>query len=418
MMSLFREDLLLTDKIFEFWTLKPQEGFMTYTDFWHKHFDGYKVDSLQRIRADTAKTINLNELITMMKSKDRAVYEENKWMFDGHARFLDGQKIENNKVGFLSYPRSGNSFLRKTLESTVGIPTGGCISLHTSTSLQIMGLKGEYITDDTTWIVKSHHPYKMPFSLDFNVNKVVIIVRNPLDVIISYACLANTMNHSTKPKFNFHEEYAEWWNDWVRLNAESMKRFFNMIFEEVRTKKYDVHFCRYEDLVNKKQEELEGIMKFLMEIEDIEGTNCQQRCKEVAEAGLAASQSYQLKKTTGKFNASEHMYTEEQKKYLHEQLAEFNHYFGYTQAPEGVESYSQFFTYPEDVKVESKYNEFRIANQKSQDHMFAEDRKVKNYVMNHDSNTFDMMDGFLERLTEPTLTHAEKELKIGNFKEE
>lgn len=75
MMSLFREDLLLTDKIFEFWTLSPKEGFMTYTDFWHKHFDGYKVDSLQRIRADTAKTINLNELVNMMKSKDRAVYD-------------------------------------------------------------------------------------------------------------------------------------------------------------------------------------------------------------------------------------------------------------------------------------------------------------------------------------------------------
>mmetsp|Transcript_30026 Transcript_30026/g.21783 ORF Transcript_30026/g.21783 Transcript_30026/m.21783 type:complete len:211 (+) Transcript_30026:468-1100(+) len=210
----------------------------------------------------------------MMRSKDRTLYEESKWQFDGHARFLDGEKINGNKVGFLSYPRSGNSFLRKTLESTVGIPTGGVISLHTSTSLQIMGLKGEYITDDTTWIVKSHHPYKMPLSLTCDVNKVLVIVRNPMDVIISYACFANTMNHSTKPKFSFFEEYPEWWNDWVSLNAKVMKRFFNMIFEEVKNKKYDVHFLRYEDLVNQKQERLEGAMKFLMEIDDVEGTNC------------------------------------------------------------------------------------------------------------------------------------------------
>jgi len=55
--------------------------------------------------------------------------------------------------------------------------------------------------------------------------------------------------------------------------------------------------------------ELEGIMKFVLGISDLEGTICQLRCKKVAEAGLAASQSYSLKSTTGKFNANEHMYT-------------------------------------------------------------------------------------------------------------
>lgn len=50
-------------------------------------------------------------------------------------------------------------------------------------------------------------------------------------------------------------------------------------------------------------------------------------------------------------------------------------------------------------------------------HLFSENRVVRKYTMNHESNTFDMMDGFLERLTEPTLTHAAKEMKIGEFAE-
>jgi len=37
----------------------------------------------------------------------------------------------------------------------------------------------------------------------------------------------------------------------------------------------------------------------MLEVDDIEGTNAQQRCKEIVEMGNAASSSYALKKTTG-----------------------------------------------------------------------------------------------------------------------
>jgi len=47
----------------------------------------------------------------------------------------------------------------------------------------------------------------------------------------------------------------------------------------------------------------------------------------------------------------------------------------------------------------------------------SSDRQIKTYPMNHDNNTFDMMEGFLERLVEPTMVHAQKELKIGPYAE-
>jgi len=78
-------------------------------------------------------------------------------------------------------------------------------------------MKGEFITDDTTWIVKTHHPGFMLYSVPFTVNKVLYIVRNPYDSFISYASLVLTMNHSVKPKFVLHEEYPEWWNDFITV---------------------------------------------------------------------------------------------------------------------------------------------------------------------------------------------------------
>lgn len=48
----------------------------------------------------------------------------------------------------------------------------------------------------------------------------------------------------------------------------------------------------------------------------------------------------------------------------------------------------------------------------------SNERVVKTYSMNNDNNTFDMMEGFLERVIEPTIIHAQKELKIGPYTEE
>lgn len=53
------------------------------------------------------------------------------------------------------------------------------------------------------------------------------------------------------------------------------------------------------------------------------------------------------------------MYTEAQKKLIMEELEDFNHYFGYTTAPEGTESYSEFYDYPEASEDQkARYNLF------------------------------------------------------------
>jgi len=93
----------------------------------------------------------------MMRSKDATVYNNSKWIFDGEFRFLDMEPV-THKIAFLSFPRSGNSLMRRALEQSTGICTGSAGSLHTGTYLQLNGLKGQHICDDRVWVTKAHHP--------------------------------------------------------------------------------------------------------------------------------------------------------------------------------------------------------------------------------------------------------------------
>jgi len=120
---------------------------------------------------------------------------------DGPTFFLDGQPNETNKIGLFSYPRSGNSFTRKLVESVTGIASGAVYTLNTDTDLQMLGFKGEEIVDDTTWMAKCHHPFFLPGSLSYKMNKTILVVRNPYDVIISFALLCLSLSHSLKPEF-------------------------------------------------------------------------------------------------------------------------------------------------------------------------------------------------------------------------
>lgn len=146
-------------------------------------------------------------------------------MFDGDFKFLDGAALPT-KIAFNTYPRSGNSFLRKYLEQMTGISTGATVSLHTSTSLQIQGLKGEFITDDRTWIIKAHHPMQIPLASKFNSDKIVCCIRNPLDVFVSFASLGNTLSHSGQPEYSYDKDYPEWWDFWVKMQAEQHAKYF------------------------------------------------------------------------------------------------------------------------------------------------------------------------------------------------
>lgn len=92
------------------------EGFLTYSERFRKLFgEGYASARDGSIVVSSAKTINLRKLNEMLKSKDKGLFADSKWIWDGDFKFLDGEKV-SSKIAFNTFPRSGNSFLRRLLE--------------------------------------------------------------------------------------------------------------------------------------------------------------------------------------------------------------------------------------------------------------------------------------------------------------
>lgn len=229
-----------------------------------------------------------------------------------------------------------------------------------------MGLKGEYIVDDRVWVVKAHHPALLPMALKFGSSKVLCCIRNPLDIFPSFASLANTMSHSEQPEFKYHKDFPVWWDWWVKTQAECHARYFKTMIDDcTKNGKNPIYIVRYEDLVNDSKAEMEGVMKFLLDVDTLEGTNCMRRLEQMAAMGSKAGTSYKLKSTTGKFNVNAPMYTDAQMEFIKETNAEFLYLFGYSNHP-NEENRTAFFNFdshkPEHVE---KYYGFRKINEDS-----------------------------------------------------
>jgi len=203
-------------------------------------------------------------------------------MFDPkHFRFLDGAPNKSQKVGFCSFPRSGNTFLRKYVELLTGIQTGADNTLHVNVALQMQGMKGEDIVDDTVWVVKSHSPWIMPEAPVFNANKLIVIVRNPLDTNLSWLHLVAMNNHAVKSPFNYETEYPQYFDWWIKDCCTHINNWMMQLMKDAKHRDCPILFIRFEDLVMKPEPELHNLMKFMLGTSDLTGTNAMRRIKEV-----------------------------------------------------------------------------------------------------------------------------------------
>ena len=87
--------------------------------------------------------------------------------------------------------------------------------MHSNVQLQLLGLKGEYVVDDTVWIVKTHFPWVMAEQPEFSTSKIICVVRNPLQSVYSWLEFLSTQKHDGKFKFNISEDYPKMWDWWV-----------------------------------------------------------------------------------------------------------------------------------------------------------------------------------------------------------
>ena len=113
-----------------------KEGFEKFSERFQRIYQGYFLDNEMHVRASPGtKVVNLNDLVGLLKSKDRHLWEQAAWVWKNELKFLDGSANNSNKIAFASFPRSGNTFLRKYMELLSGIQTGADNTLHINVAL-------------------------------------------------------------------------------------------------------------------------------------------------------------------------------------------------------------------------------------------------------------------------------------------
>lgn len=71
-----------------------------------------------------------------------------------------------------------------------------------------------------------------------------------------------------------------------------MTLWYKQLLNDAKMKSLPVLFTRFEDLVTNPEAELTNIMKFLLNVTDITGTNAERRVKEVIAQGKDATVLY------------------------------------------------------------------------------------------------------------------------------
>ena len=200
---------------------------------------GYVLDELDRVRpGPECRTVDFGELTSILLSDDPGLLEKNKWIFEdlSDAKFLDvkaEKTVENtgNMVSYSSYPRMGNSFLRKYLQNITGIATGSDMNLMFNVDLQMADFKGEEITDASVWIKKSHDPKWNKGNKRHKAHKVVCCVRNPYDVAVSIMHFFPSLNQGGQIEQDFQKDIPQVWDKLLRETALGIQRYHTRLIE-------------------------------------------------------------------------------------------------------------------------------------------------------------------------------------------
>ena len=167
-----------------------------------------------------ANVIDLNFLKTLLLSQnDDENYRKLKKLTENDkCSFLDPSIDQTGqRIAFQSFPRSGNTFLRRYIERITGVYTGADMCIDHTFHEAMMGLLGQNIVGDSNrvWITKTHKPQDIPNSKSFSASRMIVIARNPIDVFPSFAGLINLNSHSLEPEQQYHVDFPKFWDGWV-----------------------------------------------------------------------------------------------------------------------------------------------------------------------------------------------------------
>lgn len=224
----------------------------------------------------------------MLLSKDLDLYRSTlrAKYFDCQSRFLSGTLAAN--IAYTSYPRSGNTFLRKYLENITGVATGSdqWFKMNLNVALQVAGFKGEGHVTDTCWINKSHFPYRGVMDKPYQSEVILVAVRNPLDVFVSFFMMTATNTHTCTIEESLTGEIVKpYWDKWFESEVEMWVTWHEYWLDKIQNGKVPVYFFRFEDLISGPEDVLKDIFRMVLGATNIDETIVHQRIKDTISGG-------------------------------------------------------------------------------------------------------------------------------------
>lgn len=165
-----------------------------------------------------------------------------------------------------------------------------------------IGLEGEGVADKRVQLVKTHFPERMG-SLLYATEKTVLLIRSPLDCIISLFHMDCTATHDCSILDSDFVSFASKWEAWVQNEITVWRDFHNYWMKQ----DVPLHIIRYEDLLNRPGEVIPDLMKFVFNVPQIDGTLLQS----YIDIAVAEGAQKTYKPRVGKANANTDKYNQE-----------------------------------------------------------------------------------------------------------
>ena len=161
-----------------------------------------------------------------------------------------------SKVGLISNPGSGNTWVRHLLQQSTGILTG---SVYSDGELRRNGFSGESVRDERVLAVKCHEFHEDWF------DKIILIVRHPKHSIVSeFNRAAGRGNKRHTAKVTYDKFFSAKWPKFV---ADQAKRWEYVNREYLTSEKFSPPnrslIVFYDDLVEDAERELRRMLGFL-----------------------------------------------------------------------------------------------------------------------------------------------------------
>ncbi|XP_065902941.1 WSCD family member GA21586-like isoform X2 [Dysidea avara] len=163
-----------------------------------------------------------------------------------------------NTVALLSFPGSGNSWVRQLIETTTGIYTGTYKDCDESYIIS-GGMIGEGIDTDNVIAVKIHAINGAPHWL--YPHNIIYIIRNPFDAILAEW---NRISSSRKVHFTAHvSTTADFGTKWIQAVLKYSKRWGDHVTRYLGSTKTPLIVVKYENLLSDLHTELKRMMEFM-----------------------------------------------------------------------------------------------------------------------------------------------------------